>query len=137
MAFTKGLTYYGIRDAMYESSVRRSDGIYLKERREMARHSQGLEWGYGGSGPAQCAIALLMDTLEDADHYVGARDIWGARCDEKAEWVLSHYQKFKWEVVCGLDRKGFSLPQEDVRAWISYQLVPDKIKFANRVVCND
>ena len=141
MAFTKGLTYYGIRDAMYESSVKRSDGVYLKERREMARHSQGLEWGYGGSGPAQCAIALLMDTLEDADHYVGAAgrniDIWGARCDEKAEWVLNHYQKFKWEVVCGLDRKGFSLPQEDVRAWISYQLVPDKIKFAGRVVCND
>ena len=137
MAFTKGLTYYGIRDAMYESSVRRSDGVYLKERREMARHSQGLEWGYGGSGPAQCAIALLMDTLEDADHYVGARDIWGAKWDEKTEWVLSHYHKFKWEVVSELDRKGFSLPQEDVRAWISYQLVMENPKFAAKVVCND
>jgi len=136
MAFTKGLTYYGVRSAMYNASVKRSDGIYLKERREMAQHSQGLEWGYGGSGPAQLALALLMDTLEDADHYVGARDIWGEKFNEKAEWVMSHYQKFKWEVVCQLDRKGFSLPQEEVRAWISYQLVSDK-KRDLKVVCND
>ena len=136
MAFTKGLTYYGVRSAIYNASVRRSDGVYLKDSRNMADHSEELEWGYGGSGPAQAALALLMDTLEDADHYLGARDIWGAKFDEKAKWVLSHYQKFKWEVVSELDRKGFSLPQEDVRAWISYQLVPDKIKDAHRVVCN-
>ena len=128
MAFTKGLTYYGVRSAMYDASVRRSDGVYLKERREMASHSQGLEWGYGGSGPAQLALALLMDTLEDAD--LDSLDIWGAKFDEKAEWALSHYHKFKWEVVCGLDRKGFSLPQEDIRAWISYQR-------DLKVVCND
>jgi hypothetical protein len=131
MAFTQGLTYYGIRDAIRGASVKRSDCVYIKERREMARHSDGFEWGYGGSGPAQLAVALLMDTLEDADHYLGARDIWGQKPDEKAEWALSHYQKFKWEVVCELDRKGFSLPQEDVRAWISYQLVQDK-----KMVCN-
>ena len=136
MAFTKGLTYYGVRSAMYNASVKRSDGIYLKERREMAQHSQGLEWGYGGSGPAQLALALLMDTLEDADHYVGSRDIWGDKFEQKAAWALSHYQKFKWEVVCQLDRQGFSLPQEEVRAWISYQLVSDK-KRDLKVVCND
>ena len=76
MAFTKGLTYYGVRSAIYNASVRRSDGVYLKDSRNMADHSEELEWGYGGSGPAQAALALLMDTLEDADHYLGARDIW-------------------------------------------------------------
>ena len=108
MAFTKGLTYYGVRSAMYNASVRRSDGVSLRERQEMAKHSQGLEWGYGGSGPAQLALALLMDTLEDYDEI-----------EDKAEWALNYYQKFKWEVVCELDRKGFSLPQDDIRAWIS------------------
>ena len=123
MAFTKGLTYYGIRDAMYESSVKRSDGVYLKERREMARHSQGLEWGYGGSGPAQCAIALLMDTLEDYDEI-----------SDKTSWALNHYQSFKWDVIARLSRTGWLLPQDDVRAWISQVLVQEN---PMKVVCND
>jgi len=33
---------------------------------ELADHSpSGFEWGYGGSGPAQLALALLLDYTDD------------------------------------------------------------------------
>lgn len=41
----------------------------------------GFEWGYGGSGPAQLALALLFDATGDKD------------------LALKSYQWFKWAVV--------------------------------------
>ncbi|MEZ3172344.1 DUF6166 domain-containing protein [Halorubrum sp. RMP-47] len=53
---------------------------------ELTNHSpSGFEWGYGGSGPAQLALAVLLD-------YTG---------DEA--FALDHYQAFKTEVVSQLD----------------------------------
>jgi Family of unknown function (DUF6166) len=40
----------------------------LPIRHDLANHSQAFEWGYGGSGPAQLALALLADALENADY---------------------------------------------------------------------
>lgn len=38
----------------------------LQERQDLINHSPtGVSWGYGGSGPAQCAFAVLMDYLAD------------------------------------------------------------------------
>lgn len=56
---------------------------------ELENHSpSGFEWGYGGSGPAQLALALLLD-------YTG-----------KEAFALDHYQEFKTEVVSQLDCTG-------------------------------
>jgi hypothetical protein len=53
---------------------------------ELMNHSpSGFEWGYGGSGPAQLALAVLLD-------YTG---------DEA--FALDHYQEFKTEVVSQLN----------------------------------
>ena len=42
------------------------DGRPLNPRLDLWSHSPtGFEWGYGGSGPAQLALALLADHLED------------------------------------------------------------------------
>ncbi|WP_408960765.1 DUF6166 domain-containing protein [Natrinema sp. 74] len=52
----------------------------------LANHSpSGFEWGYGGSGPAQLALALLLDYTDDE------------------EVALAHYTEFKTEVVSQLD----------------------------------
>jgi hypothetical protein len=49
---------------------------------EIRAHSPtGFSWGYGGSGPAQLALALLTDALADK------------------EQALRHYQTFKWAYV--------------------------------------
>lgn len=44
----------------------------------------GFEWGYGGSGPAQLALALLLDAYGNPD------------------FALEYYQAFKWAVVSKL-----------------------------------
>src|ERR1051326_4717889 len=54
----------------------------LPMRLDLRNHSPtGFEWGYGGSGPSQLALALLTDALGH---------------DEMA---LDYYQQFKWAAV--------------------------------------
>jgi hypothetical protein len=61
------------------------DGQPLDPRFDLWNHSPtGFEWGYGGSGPAQLALALLADHLGD---------------DERA---VALHQDFKWAVVVNL-----------------------------------
>ena len=54
----------------------------LAPRNDLQNHSpDGFSWGYGGSGPAQLALALAADVLDnDAD-------------------ALGVYQDLKWAVV--------------------------------------
>ena len=59
----------------------------------------GFAWGYGGSGPAQLALALLLHITDK-------------------EMALEHYQSFKWEVAEGLDLN-FRLRIADVAAWLA------------------
>ena len=55
----------------------------------LANHSpSGFEWGYGGSGPAQLALALLLDYTDDE------------------EVALAQYTEFKNEVVSQLECAG-------------------------------
>ena len=56
---------------------------------QVEQHSPaGFEWGYGGSGPAQLALAILLDYTDDADT------------------ARAHYQQFKREVVSQLECTG-------------------------------
>jgi hypothetical protein len=84
--------YHGLRDddgnchvvVMVASAV---VGRTLSLRLDLANKSpSGFEWGYGGSGPAQLALALCADALGD---------------DEAA---VSAFQRFKWAFVAKLDR---------------------------------
>jgi hypothetical protein len=70
----------------------------LPLRLDLRRHSPtGFEAGYHGSGPAQLALALLVDVLEDE------------------ELALEQYQTFKRQVVALLPRE-FVLAEADIRA---------------------
>lgn len=51
----------------------------------------GFEWGYGGSGPADLALAILADHLGEAP---SAQEL---RQGESLAWRL--YQDFKWHFV--------------------------------------
>ena len=51
---------------------------------KLRNHSpDGFAWGYGGSGPAQLALALLLDTTKEEDT------------------ASANYQNFKWKIVAG------------------------------------
>jgi hypothetical protein len=70
----------------------------LNPRHDLRNHSpDGFQWGYGGSGPAQLALALVADATGD---------------DALAQRV---YQTFKFNVVATLPAK-WTLTAEAVRA---------------------
>ena len=59
-----------------ELSPRRSQKVY--------NHSpDGFNWGYGGSGPSQLALAILLEFTDEAT-------------------AVRNYQKFKWNVISEL-----------------------------------
>ena len=63
------------------------------------RHSpDGFQWGYGGSGPADTAYAILKYIL-------------GTEPEPRM------YQKFKFDVIADLG-SNFTLTEETIREWI-------------------
>jgi hypothetical protein len=67
------------------------DGKLLSPRKsqEVYNHSpDGFNWGYGGSGPAQLALAILLEFTDK-------------------DTALTNYQNFKWNVIACLPQADF------------------------------
>ena len=61
--------------------------IPIEKSLKLQSHSPtGFEYGYNGSGPAQLALAILLDYTE------------------RENFSLKHYQEFKRKVISKLDR---------------------------------
>lgn len=81
--------------------------VYIGERllspeasQKLRNHSPcGFSWGYGGSGPAQLSLAILLEVSGDK------------------EFALKYYQEFKEEVVARLKPK-FGMHVKCVKRWI-------------------
>ena len=77
--------------------------LFPKQSLKLRDHSpDGFQWGYGGSGPAQLALALLLDATGDA---------------RKA---LRYYQQFKDEYVA-LWPDRWEIPRGLIREWVKVQ----------------
>jgi hypothetical protein len=68
------------------------NGVPLNPRLDLRKHSlTGFEWGYEGSGPAQLALAVLADYLEDdelaLERYQFFKRAMVARCPY-VSWAL-------------------------------------------------
>lgn len=66
--------FVGWRVIVPQGMGTRQEGIYVEVNGEpiknylhVCRHSSGFEWGYKGSGPAQLAVALVMEVYGDED----------------------------------------------------------------------
>ena len=82
---------------------RTAEGVAHASVPHAARHSPtGIEWGYGGSGPADLALSVLL-----------------ALADQQTAEAL--YQQFKREVVASVPEDGGVLRAADVRAWVDAQ----------------
>jgi hypothetical protein len=83
------------------------DGELLSPARSQAirNHSpNGFAWGYGGSGPSQLALAILLEFADE-------------------EFAKEHYQQFKFDVIEPIeDMREFQLNEQDVIAWINKQI---------------
>jgi hypothetical protein len=75
----------------------------LPPRLDLRCHSPtGFEWGYGGSGPCQLALALLAHALDD---------------DSLA---LDHYMRFKSEVIAIIAGREWAIRRETIRTLIGF-----------------
>ena len=73
------------------------DGRRLNPRLDLWNHSPtGFEWGYGGSGPAQLALAILADHLGD---------------DEQA---FNFHHRYKWAVIAELPKRSWTLTSQEI-----------------------
>lgn len=89
--------------------------------RHVVRHSPtGMEWGYGGSGPADLARSILLDYLSRCGADVRVRAMPGARPGKRGrERLVDHlYQAFKWEFVAAWPHEGWKLTGEEIAAWL-------------------
>lgn len=97
-----GKSYTATRNP--DPMVRRPDGSVLDLQPSLAirNHSpDGFEWGYRGSGPAQLALAILLDRTGDTGT------------------ALRLYQRFKDSFVALQERsRGWALSIRDLDAWI-------------------
>ena len=59
----------------------------------------GIEWGYGGSGPSQLALAILLAMTD-------------------RETAERRHQQFKADVIARISDAEWSLPLRDVRRWL-------------------
>ncbi len=77
------------------------DGCPLPACHDEVNHSPtGFGWGYGGSGPAQLAYAILRDFTNSATI------------------ARANYQRFKGDIVARLPRGSWKLDGDQVREWI-------------------
>jgi hypothetical protein len=85
-----------------------SGAVYIGDKRlpewpsqALVNHSpDGFSWGYGGSGPAQFALALIL------------------RFTDSEQKALKYYQKFKSDVVARLYQDDFEMEESVVTDWI-------------------
>ncbi len=75
-----------------------SDEKPLDPRQDLRNYSpDGFEWGYGGSGPSQLALAMLADALGDVER------------------AKENYQHYKWQFVAKFPAAGWRITDEQVR----------------------
>ena len=73
----------------------------LDPRLDLRDHApSGMEWGYGGSGPSQLALAILAHATGDEPY------------------ALANYQDFKWEIIAPMDSREWTMEQRNVMDWV-------------------
>lgn len=100
MPIYRGLSH---SDGVGGQLVMRDDTILTPDASQgIHNHSpDGFNWGYGGSGPAQLALALLLDVTGDP------------------AVALAHHQDFKWQYVAGWPKgSDWEISSEEIEGWI-------------------
>lgn len=103
-------------DLPIEGEPEKIDGIPLKH--YFLHSPDGFEWGYGGSGPADLALAILINYFgEDpsqGDLYIGA---------SKAQ---EHHQDFKWAFISKIKTSTWVIREKAIKEWL-------EARFASRL----
>ena len=87
------------------------DGRPLPPRVDLCYSSpSGFGWGYGGHGPAQLALAILADIMDDQE-------------------AVRYHQEFKWACIARIPQDAsWTLTEEDVTEWLDdLRLSPERL----------
>jgi len=78
------------------------DELTPRESEKVICHSpDGFNWGYGGSGPAQLALAILLKFVSTWD-------------------ATRLYQQFKWDIIAKFPQvEDFAISVDHVQDWIN------------------
>lgn len=104
----KGRTYHFRRNLAGDPEIfAEREGGCQHYVRHICHHSPtGMEYGYGGSGPADCARSVLADCV-------------GLALADRL------YQEFKFAVISEIDqRKGGAINETAIRDWVAKRLEP-------------
>jgi hypothetical protein len=85
-----------------ENGGKTTDYVMPDASRKVADHSSEFNWGYGGSGPAQLSLGILLDFTKD----------------ESLAQRLAYY--FKEDFVATWKGRGWHLKTTDLENWIKY-----------------
>lgn len=66
----------------------------------------GFNWGYGGSGPADLALNILLRFT-----------------DKETAW--RHHQDFKWEFIAKIQDQGARIKGETIKRWLTERQAKD------------
>jgi hypothetical protein len=97
-------TYHGMRrpDGSVEVWIAEGSNCTMLEperSQKVRNHSPaGFEWGYGGSGPAQLALAILLDLVPSL--------------------AEGRYQKFKFDKIAGLPHDEWHMTAQEIADWV-------------------
>lgn len=76
--------------------------------RIVSRHSDVYDWGYGGAGPADLALNILLNVTNDEP------------------FSMTHYQSFKWDFVSQIPDSGGIIRMRDIRVWLNKKSFMDR-----------
>ncbi len=115
-----GKTYRGFRPADNEIGDCRVVVIEngkARPLRHVVLHSpSGLEFGYGGSGPADLALSILAD-------YFGERPT-SKQLSSGACQCWRHHQDFKWAFIAVAPRESFTITSDQIKDWLAENADP-------------
>ncbi len=97
-----------------------SIAVHVKEEHEqplthVCVHSpDGFEWGYPGSGPADLALAIMVDFLKEDPTKA---QVYAKTGQGSPSPAVHCYQKFKDKFVIGLPKERWTLTEEEIKKW--------------------
>ena len=77
----------------------------------VVRHSPtGMNWGYGGSGPSDCALNILLNYISEGT---------GLVTEDEEDFINCHYQSFKQKHVANVAKEGGMITLETVQEFVT------------------
>lgn len=93
---------------------------WRKTLRHRVLHSPtGMNWGYGGSGPADLALSILCNFLGDSQKPTVRGGCWG-ECEHNYCLAVRHHQGFEREFVAGWG-DSWEITEVEIGAWLVKQ----------------